>query len=247
VTEASEEQAHNHPHTGDCGEQGAPENVAPTTHDRLASKLGTSTTEAEEAPPGETTVELPTEPPTADSPSTGLPDTRPREVVAGTNSTSRTEMPPDYWMFDDDYPETDDEGVGDIWYTNTKCKAVNDFINNPELLFAKVSRFCLDCRAVNDINVKEHFWPDKIHGLEEMRIACKLDLRQAFHNMLLDEKSRDITTFQTPFGKYRYKRVAMGFVNASHMLCEFLTVLVGNMKSVIIYYDGILIMAKDNE
>jgi len=33
----------------------------------------------------------------------------------------------------------------------------------------------------------------------------KLDLKQGFHQIVLDEDSRDITTFVTPFGVFRYK------------------------------------------
>ena len=75
-----------------------------------------------------------------------------------------------------------------------------------------------------------------VHGMEEMRIACKLDLRQAFHNLVLAEESRDITSFQCAFVKFRYARVAMGLVNASHTLCEYLTQLLGTIQSVTIYY-----------
>ena len=39
----------------------------------------------------------------------------------------------------------------------------------------------------------------------------------------------------------------MGFVNASHSLCEFLTELLGNLPYVTIYYDDILIITKDKE
>jgi hypothetical protein len=80
-----------------------------------------------------------------------------------------------------------------------------------------------------------------------MAVACKIDLRSAFHNLTLDEDSRDMTAFQTPFGKYRYTRLAMGFKNASHMLCRYLATLVGDLPTVIIYYDDILLMSHSKE
>jgi putative transposase len=138
------------------------------------------------------------------------------------------------------------------WRENTQAsKAIKDFVHNNKFLFAKVSRFCLDCRAVNAICEDEHFWPKKVdslvHALEGMVVGCKLDLRSAFHNLVLDEDSRDMTAFQTPFGKYRYTRLAMGFKNASHMLCRYLSQLVGDLPSVILYYDDILLMAQSKD
>ena len=99
-----------------------------------------------------------------------------------------------------------DETPGE--WLNSASEAINKFINDPDFLFAKVTRFCLDCRAINDICLKSHFWPQTVsklvHGMEEMQVACKLDLLQAFHNLVLAEESRDLTSFQCAFGKFRY-------------------------------------------
>ena len=121
-------------------------------------------------------------------------------------------------------PDAENETPGE--WVESASEAISAFVNDPAFTFSKVSRFCLDCREINSVCIQTHFWPETVsklvHGMEQMQVACKLDLRQAFHNLVLAEDSRDFTSFQCAFGKFRYKRVAMGFVNASHTLCEFL-------------------------
>ena len=51
-------------------------------------------------------------------------------------------------------------------------------------------------------------------SIEGSRFFSKLDLKQGFHQVELAEESREITTFISSFGVYRYKRLTMG-VNAS--------------------------------
>ena len=42
----------------------------------------------------------------------------------------------------------------------------------------------------------------------------KLDLGQGYHQIVLDENSRDITTFRTPQGLFRYKLLNLAAKNA---------------------------------
>ena len=47
----------------------------------------------------------------------------------------------------------------------------------------------------------------ELHGA---KYFSKIDLREAYHQILLDESSRDITTFACHEGLYRYKRLVYG-------------------------------------
>ena len=54
--------------------------------------------------------------------------------------------------------------------------------------------------------------------VQEMSGAChfsKLDLRSGYHQLELDATSREITTFSTPFGLRRLKRLTLGVTIAS--------------------------------
>ena len=45
-------------------------------------------------------------------------------------------------------------------------------------------------------------------------MSSKLDLGQGYHQIVLDENSRDITTFRTPQGLFRYKLLNLAATNA---------------------------------
>ena len=53
--------------------------------------------------------------------------------------------------------------------------------------------------------------------LNGARCMSKLDMKGDFHQLVLDPASRSITTFRTPLGLKRYKRLSMGVCCASEM------------------------------
>ena len=55
---------------------------------------------------------------------------------------------------------------------------------------------------------------DVSFALNGAQYFTKLDLSQAYHQLVLDQESRFITTFSTHVGLYRYKRLNYG-TNAS--------------------------------
>ena len=79
-------------------------------------------------------------------------------------------------------------------------------------------RQTVDMRRANEAILRErHPIPttkEILASIEGSRFFSKLDLKQGFHQVELAEESREITTFISPFGVYRYKRLTMG-VNAS--------------------------------
>ena len=71
-------------------------------------------------------------------------------------------------------------------------------------------RLCVDMRKANEAIVRERIpMPTVDEVLENLNgnsVFSKLDLRLGFHQIELDEESRDITTFGTHDGLFRYKR-----------------------------------------
>ena len=80
-------------------------------------------------------------------------------------------------------------------------------------------RMTVDMRHANTA-IKETHYPvptvrdirNKLNGAEKF---SKLDLRHAFHQMVLSPESRKLTTFYTHQGLYRFKRLVMGAGPAS--------------------------------
>ena len=49
---------------------------------------------------------------------------------------------------------------------------------------------------------------DFIHRLHDCKISTKLDLRQVYHQLILDPGTTQVATFSTPWGNYRPKKTS---------------------------------------
>ena len=74
-------------------------------------------------------------------------------------------------------------------------------------------------RRANEAILRErHPFPtiDEItQGMNGSCVFSKLDLKWGYHQLKLTPASRDITTFVTHYGLYRYKRLLFGVNSAS--------------------------------
>ena len=79
-------------------------------------------------------------------------------------------------------------------------------------------RVCVDMRRANEAIIRErHPIPtveELLHDLNGSTVFSKIDLKWGFHQILLSEDSRHITTFVTHRGLYRYKRLMFGVTSA---------------------------------
>ena len=73
---------------------------------------------------------------------------------------------------------------------------------------------CVDMRKANTAIIRNYYpiptLDEILYEVNGAKIFSKLDLAQGYHQIVLDEKSRDITTFSTPQGLFRYKRLIFG-------------------------------------
>ena len=79
-------------------------------------------------------------------------------------------------------------------------------------------RICVDMRRANQAIIRErHPIPtieEVLYDMTGATIFSKLDLKWGFHQVMLSEKSRYITTFVTHRGLFRYKRLSFGINSA---------------------------------
>ena len=79
-------------------------------------------------------------------------------------------------------------------------------------------RLCIDMRRVNEAVIRERYpfltVDEALQQLNGATTFSKLDLRAGFHQIELDEESRNLTVFATPSGLFRYRRMMFGLSSA---------------------------------
>ena len=82
-------------------------------------------------------------------------------------------------------------------------------------------RLCVDMRQANMIVKRERFpiltIDEVLQDLNQSKLFSKLDLTSPYHQIELSPESRDITTFGTHKGLYRYKGLMFGIRFALEM------------------------------
>lgn len=106
-------------------------------------------------------------------------------------------------------------------------------------------RLCLDMRRVNEA-VKRETHP--LPTLEDMRTKLRgakyftrLDLKDAFHQLELDEESKKVTTFITHRGMFRYTRLLFGLSCAPEIFQKMLEMILSGCENVINFIDDIIV------
>ena len=106
-------------------------------------------------------------------------------------------------------------------------------------------RVCLDPKALND-NIKRPYYPmrtidditSQLHGAKYFSV---LDATKGYWSIQLDRPSSLLTTFNTPFGRYRYLRLAMGIRSAQDIFQRKIDEIFEQMPGVTSICDDILV------
>ncbi len=106
-------------------------------------------------------------------------------------------------------------------------------------------RICIDPQALNNALMREmHPLPlidDILPELINARLFSKFDLSNGYWHCVLDEESSVLTTFQTPFGKFRWKRLPFGLSVSSEIFQKRLHTSLEGLEGVICVADDILV------
>ena len=105
-----------------------------------------------------------------------------------------------------------------------KVTEPTDWVNSiatPEKQRTGALRVCLDPRDLNQAVKREHY---PLPTLEELTLMLSdtkyfsvLDATSGFWQIKLDEESSLLTTFNTPFGRYRFTRMPFGIHSAQEV------------------------------
>ena len=111
-------------------------------------------------------------------------------------------------------------------------------------------RFCIDPRPLNKVLQREvHRLPvieDILPELSKAKIFSKLDLKSGYLHCELDEESSYLTTMNTPFGRYRWKRLPFGLKVSSEIFQKRLQQALAGLEGTECVADDIIIFGVGN-
>lgn len=110
---------------------------------------------------------------------------------------------------------------------------------------SKDLRICIDPTDLNKAIKRPHYPLPTIEeilpNLGKARIFSVLDAKNGFWQVELDEESSFLTTFNTPFGRYRWKRMPFGISSAPEEYQRRMNEALQNLKGVAVIADDILV------
>jgi len=82
-------------------------------------------------------------------------------------------------------------------------------------------RLCLDPQPLNDALKREHYhlptFEELLPDLASAKVFSKLDLKNGYWHVVLDEPSSNLTVFQTPYGRWKWNRLPFGLSVSSEI------------------------------
>ena len=113
-------------------------------------------------------------------------------------------------------------------------------------------RVCLDPNKLNTAIQRNHYptptLEDMVPKLSKARIFSVVDAKDGFLQVELDEESSFLTTFWTPFGRYRWLRMPFGLKSAPEEFQRRLDACLEGLQNTLVIADDILIFgAGDTE
>ena len=106
-------------------------------------------------------------------------------------------------------------------------------------------RLCIDPKPLNKALLRNHYLmptlEDVLPDLTNAKVFSAVDASHAFWQVELDDESSKLTVFETPFGKYRYRRLCFGISVAPEEFQSRLQSELAGLKGIKIIADDILI------
>ena len=112
-------------------------------------------------------------------------------------------------------------------------------------------RVCLDPRNLNKAVKRPHYamptLEDAVSKMAGARYFSKLDAQSGYWQIKLEEKSSYLTTFNSPFGRYRFKRLPFGIISAQDLFQQKMDELFEDMQGVTPLIDDVIIHGTTRE
>ena len=112
-------------------------------------------------------------------------------------------------------------------------------------------RLCIDMRQANQAILQRRYpmptVDDVLHTMNGSKVFSKLDLKWGYHQLELSPESREITTFATPDGLFRYKCLLFGVCSASEQYQHEIASVLAGIEGAENISDDIVVHGPDTE
>ncbi len=106
-------------------------------------------------------------------------------------------------------------------------------------------RVCLDPKDLNKAIRRDHYRTPTVeeitHELSGSKVFTKLDGTSCYHCVVLDEESSYLTTFNSPFGRYRFLRLPFGLVCSQDIFQRMMDQILDHCEGVIGIADDVIV------
>ena len=111
-------------------------------------------------------------------------------------------------------------------------------------------RLCLDTQQLSKA-LKRGRYPlpvidDVLPALSQAKVFTKIDARNGYWHVQLDDESSKLTTFDTPYGRYRWKRLPFGVSVASEIFQKRLNQALDRLDGLLTVHDDMVIYGVGN-
>ena len=114
-------------------------------------------------------------------------------------------------------------------------------------------RLVVDYRSLNK-QIEKTCWPlpridNVIDSLEGNMYFSNIDLLSGYFQMALEQKSQNVTTFITPLGHYKRKRLPMGLASASGAFQRLIELIFAGLsyEGALVYLDDVIVFGRNFE
>ena len=112
-------------------------------------------------------------------------------------------------------------------------------------------RICIDPTDLNKAIKREHYpmstIDDILTRMPHSKHFSVLDANMGYFQIRLSDESSGLTTFNTPFGRYKYLRMPMGIKSSSDVFQRKMTEIFGDIEGVEIVIDDVLVHGATRE
>ncbi|XP_021368026.1 uncharacterized protein K02A2.6-like, partial [Mizuhopecten yessoensis] len=109
-------------------------------------------------------------------------------------------------------------------------------------------RVCIDPKDLNKAILRPHYptktLEDVLPEISGAKYFSKLDAKSGYWNIKLDEESSPLTTFNTPFGRYRYLRLPFGLKSSQDEFQQKMDECYEGLEGAVALVDNVLVYGK---